>query len=119
MEQLLQTTIETAVAMNAVKASEFERVIVGTNLQETAVADPTDSQLLAVARCKIAGLTKDAGIEVKHTYEYEGQALRRKADGYSHARQFKAAQSRDQAATNDPRLAHARCAAQDDRTRLA
>jgi transposase, IS5 family len=67
VEQMLKTTIEAAVDMGAVKKTEFERVIVDTTVQEKAIAHPTDSRLLEVAREK----------------------LRRRAGGYAHAKQFK------------------------------
>lgn len=89
VEQLLKTTIETAVAIKAVKISEFERVIVDSTVQEKAIAHPTDSRLLEVAREKIARLAKRAGIKLKQTHEREGKTLRRRAAGYAHAKQFK------------------------------
>ena len=54
VEQLLKTTIEASVAMGAVKKTEFERVIVDTTVQSKAIAHPTDSRLLEVAREKVA-----------------------------------------------------------------
>jgi IS5 family transposase len=89
VEQLLKTTIEAAVAMKAVKPAEFERVIVDTTVQEKAIAHPTDSRLLEVAREKIARLAKRAGLKLKLTHEREGKTLRRRAAGYAHAKQFK------------------------------
>ena len=89
VEQLLKTTIEAAVDMGAIKRSEFERVIVDTTVQEKAVAHPSDSRLLEVARAKIAQLATRAGIKLKQSYAREGQQLRRRAGGYAHARQFK------------------------------
>ena len=89
VEQLLKTTIEAAVSMGAVKKAEFERVIVDSTVQEKAIAHPTDSRLLEVAREKIARLAKRAGIKLKLTHEREGRTLRRKAAGYAHAKQFK------------------------------
>jgi IS5 family transposase len=89
VEQLLKTTIEAAVTMGAVKKTEFERVIVDTTVQSKAIAHPTDSRLLEVAREKIARLAKHAGIQLKQTHEREGKTLRRKAGGYAHAKQFK------------------------------
>lgn len=89
VEQLLKTTIEAAVAMNAAKPKDLERVIVDTTVQEKAIAHPTDSRLLEVAREKIARLAKRAGITLKQTFAKEGQTLRRKADGYAHAKQFR------------------------------
>jgi len=89
VEQLLKTTIEAAVGMGAVKPAEFERVIVDTTVQEKAVAHPSDSRLLEVARAKIAQLATRAGIKLKQSYAAEAKQLRRRAGGYAHARQFK------------------------------
>ena len=89
VEQLLKTTIEAAVAMKAVKPVELERVTVDTTVQEKAIAHPTDSRLLEVARAKIVRLAKRAGLKLKMTHEREGQSLRRRAGGYAHAKQFK------------------------------
>jgi transposase, IS5 family len=89
VEQLLKTTIEAAVGMKAIKPAEFEMVIVDTTVQEKAIAHPTDSRLLEVARAKITRLAKWAGIRLKQTFEHEGRQLRRKAGGYAHAKQFK------------------------------
>lgn len=89
VEQLLKTTIETALAIKAVKKSEFERVIVDSTVQEKAIAHPTDSRLLEVARDKIARLARRAGLQLKQTHEREGKQLRRRAGGYAHAKQFK------------------------------
>lgn len=89
VEQLLKTTIEAAVAMRAVKPVELERVTVDTTVQEKAVAHPTESRLLEVARAKIARLAKRVGLKFKMTHEREGQSLRRRVGGYTHAKQFK------------------------------
>ena len=89
VEQLLKTTVETALEIKAVKKAEFERVIVDSTVQEKAVAHPTDSRLLEAARAKIVRLAKQAGIALKQTHEREGKKLRRRASGYAHAKQFK------------------------------
>ena len=89
VEELLATTIATAVRMGALKPAEFERVIVDTTVQEKAIAYPTDSRLLEVARAKLVRLAQRAGLVLKQTYEREGKRLRRQAGGYAHARQFK------------------------------
>lgn len=89
VEELLATTIAAAVQMGAVKPAEFERVIVDTTVQEKAIAYPTDSRLLEVARAKLVRLAQRAGLMLRQTYEREGKRLRRQAGGYAHARQFK------------------------------
>ncbi len=89
VEELLKTTIETAVSINAVKKSDLQRVIVDTTVSEKAIAHPTDSRLLDVARRKLVRLAQRSGIALKQTYDKECAALRRRAGGYAHAKQFR------------------------------
>ncbi|WP_108807207.1 IS5 family transposase, partial [Xanthomonas fragariae] len=89
MEELLAHTINAAHAMQAVDARELSRVIVDTTVQEKAIAYPTDSRLLEVARKKLVLLAKRYGIGLRQSYARQGPALSRKADRYAHARQFK------------------------------
>lgn len=89
VELLLITTLETAVASNAVKPSEFEKIIVDSTVMEKAIAHPTDSRLLEIARYQAVKAAKGVGITLKQTYAKEATQLRRKAGGYAHARQFK------------------------------
>jgi transposase, IS5 family len=89
LEQLLKATIETAVQIKAIKPSELERVIVDTTVQEKAIAHPVDSRLLEIARHKVVNAAKQVGISLKQTFAAEAKALRRKAGGYAHAKQFK------------------------------
>ena len=89
MELLLKATIDTAVALKAVRPKDLERVIVDTTVQEKAIAHPTDSRLLEIARHKVASAAKRCGIAVKQTFAKHGKQLRRKAGGYAHAKQFR------------------------------
>ena len=89
VEALLKATLDTAVSTQAIKPSEFERVIVDTTVQEKAIAHPTDSRLLEIARDKVVQAAKRVGIRFKQTFAKEAEALRRKAGGYAHAKQFK------------------------------
>jgi IS5 family transposase len=71
-----------------VRPAEFERVIVDTTVQEKAIAHPVDSRLLEIARAKVVQAAKQVGLTLKQTFVKEGQALRHKASGYAHAKQF-------------------------------
>jgi len=89
LELLLKATIDTAVAIEAVTPKDLERVIVDTTVQEKAIAHPTDSRLLEIARHKVVTAAKRCGIQLKQTFAKEGKALRWKAGGYAHAKQFR------------------------------
>ena len=89
LELLLKATIDTAVAIAAVKPKDLERVIVDTTVQEKAIAHPVDSRLLEIARHKVVSAAKRAGIQLKQTFAKEGKELRRRAGGYAHAKQFR------------------------------
>ncbi len=91
MEALLAHTINTAHAMKAVDARELSRVIVDTTVQEKAIAHPTDSRLLEVARKKLVLLAKRHGIALRQSDARQGPGLSRKAGRHvhAHARQFK------------------------------
>jgi IS5 family transposase len=89
MEELLAQTIAAARSMKAVDARELSRVIVDTTVQEKAIAHPTDSRLLEVARKKLVLLSRRKGLKLRQTYEREAPGLARKAGRHAHARQFK------------------------------
>ena len=89
VEELLKATIDAAVKMKAIRPSEFERVIVDSTVSEKAIAYPTDSRLLEIARHQLVKAAKAVGIEFKQTHATEGKALRRKAAGYAHAKQYR------------------------------
>lgn len=75
--------------MKAVNARELLRVIVDTTVQKKAIAHPTDSRLLEVARKKLVLLSRRNGLKLRQTYEREAPEPSRKAGRHAHARQFK------------------------------
>ena len=89
LEELLGATIDTALTMQAVQPQDLQRVIVDTTVQEKAIAHPTDSRLLEIARHKVVSSARRVGIVLKQTYAKEGKALRFKAGGYAHAKQHR------------------------------
>ena len=89
LQAILKATIDTALASKAIKPAEFERIIVDSTVQEKAIAYPVDSRLLEIARHKIVVHAKRCGIALRQSFAKEGKALKRKAGGYAHAKQFK------------------------------
>ena len=89
VEEILKATIDTAVETGAMPPQDCQRVIVDTTVQEKAVAFPTESRLLEIARHKVVGVARAAGVALKQTFAREGKALRRRAGGYAHARQYR------------------------------
>lgn len=88
-EELLAQTIGVALELKLIDRQELARVIVDSTVQHKVIAHPTDSRLLEVARGKLVGAAKEAGIVLKQTFAKEGKELGRKSGRYAHARQFK------------------------------
>ncbi len=88
VEGLLAQTINVAISLKLISVKHLEAVIVDTTVQPKAVAHPTDSKLLEVARGKLVEIAKENAIALKQTFAKEGKALRFQAGRYAHARQF-------------------------------
>lgn len=89
VEELLAQTINVAVDLKLIARQELNTVIVDSTVQSKAIAHPTDSRLLEVARTKLVAMAKTAGVDLKQTYAKEGKILSHKAGRYAHARQYK------------------------------
>lgn len=89
VEELLAQTIEAAKGLKAVRSADLEQIIIDSTVQEKNVAYPTDSRLLEIARHKLVKAAKAEGIALRQSYARIGPALKRKAGGYAHAKQFK------------------------------
>ena len=83
MEELLAQSINVALELKLIKPQGLSRVIVDSTVQEKAIAHPTDSRLLEVARSKLVAAAKAAGIKLKQTFAKEGPYLARKAARYA------------------------------------
>jgi IS5 family transposase len=75
--------------MKFVSKKQMETVVVDSTVQHKAVAHPTDSRLLEVARHKLVELAKECGLSLKQTFVKEAKQLTRRAGGYAHAKQFR------------------------------
>ncbi len=89
LEELLSATLHTAVGIGAIERRDFKRLIIDTTVQEKAIAYPTDSRLLDIARRKVVRAAKACGLVLKQTFNAEGKTLARKGGGYAHAKQLK------------------------------
>lgn len=89
VEELLAQTLNVAVEQGLIERQELTHVIVDSTVQHKAIAHPTGSRLLEVARAKLVEAAKGAGLDLKQTFAKEGQGLSHKAGRYAHARQFK------------------------------
>ena len=89
VEELLAQTINVAVELKLIHPSDLATVIVDSTVQSKAIAHPTDSRLLEVARTKLVEAAKAMDVDLKQTYAKEGKILSHKAGRYAHARQYK------------------------------
>jgi IS5 family transposase len=88
VEMLLSATIETAVSMGAIEPEDLQEVIIDTTVQEKAIAYPTDTRLLEVARHHLVKAAKQEGVQLKQTFAKEGKSSKYWAARYAHAKQF-------------------------------
>ena len=89
LNKILSMTIELALKKKVVQAKELEKVICDTTVMEKNIRFPTDSSLLNKAREKLVSIAKKTGLKLRQTYQRLGPAIKRKVDGYAHAKQFK------------------------------
>lgn len=89
VEELLVQTIMVGMKLGLIERSALETVVVDSTVQSKAVAHPTDSRLLEVARDELTKAAKAHGILLKQTYAKEGNDLSRRAGRYAHAKQYR------------------------------
>ena len=91
-EVMLKATIETALAMGAMRASQLHHVNVDTTVQTKAVRYPTDARLYDRARERLVKEARQGGLSIKQSYRRVGRRLVMMAGRYAHARQMRRAQ---------------------------
>lgn len=89
LNKILSMTIQLALKKKVVCPKELEKVISDTTVMEKNIRFPTDSSLLNKAREKLVSIAKKTGVKLRQTYQRLGPAIKRKVDGYAHAKQFK------------------------------
>lgn len=89
LNKILSMTIQLALRKKVVCPKELEKVISDTTVMEKNIRFPTDSSLLNKAREKLVSIVKQTGVKLRQTYQRLGPAIKRKVDGYAHAKQFK------------------------------
>ncbi len=91
LEKLLEATIHTALAMQAIRPREFQKVNVDTTVQEKAIAFPTDARLYHKMRLALVRRARSLGITLRQNYRFKGQKLLARQGRYAAARQMKRA----------------------------
>ena len=89
VEEMLAYTVNTAWKLKLIAPQDLQEIIVDSTVQAKAIAYPTDTRLLEVARTKLVTLARWIQVSLKQTYAKEAAALTRRASGYARARQFK------------------------------
>ena len=75
VEELLVQTLVVAINLGLIERTALQSVIVDSTVQSKAVAHPTDSRLLEVARRQIADAAKAHGICLKQSYTEEVECI--------------------------------------------
>jgi transposase, IS5 family len=91
LQALLQESLAVATKTEAIKPSDFNRVIVDTTVQPKNVMFPTDARLLNRAREILVRVAQRCGIKLRQSYARVGKFALIKHQRYAHAKQFKRA----------------------------
>jgi len=75
-EQMLRATIETGIAMRAIRPAELKRVNVDTTVQTKANRFPTDARLYQRMRERLVKAARAEGLSIKQSYEHVGRLSR-------------------------------------------
>lgn len=91
LETLLEATIDTALAIKALKPHELAQVNVDTTVQEKAIAFPTDARLYQKMRVALVRRAQRLRIPLRQSYRFIGKKTLFMQSRYAHARQMKRA----------------------------
>jgi IS5 family transposase len=91
LEKLLEATIQTALAMKALRPQDLQKVNVDTTVQEKAIAFPTDARLYHAMRAALVRRAGCLGITLRQNYRFKSKKLLAKQGRYAHAQQLKRA----------------------------
>jgi IS5 family transposase len=90
-EQMLRATIETGIAVGAIRPAQLKRINVDTTVQTKAIRFPTDARLYHRCRQRLVKMARQQGLVIKQSYEHVGKKLLLDSSRYAHARQMKRA----------------------------
>jgi IS5 family transposase len=92
-EQMLRVTIETGIAMGAIRPAQLKRINVDTTVQTKAIRFPTDARLYHRCRQRLVKVARQQGLVIKQSYEHIGKKQLLDSSRYAHARQMKRARA--------------------------
>jgi transposase, IS5 family len=73
LQALLQESLAVATRTDAMKPSDFARVVIDTTVQPKAVMFPTDAKLINRARERLVRLAKKLGVSLRQSYRRVGK----------------------------------------------
>lgn len=89
LEYLLETILQSALSMKAVKSESFAHVCVDSTVMEKNITWPTDSKLLLKVLQGMIGFMQEEGLSIRQSYARTAPRWAQKIGRYAHAKQFK------------------------------
>jgi len=89
LEYLLETVLQSAIQMKAIKQESLAHVCVDSTVMEKNITWPTDSKLLLKVLQEMVSLMQEEGLSVRQSYARTAPRMAQKIGRYAHAKQFK------------------------------